>query len=163
MALNPLAPVENHDLTGRRNPDTAPQPVFSRELGMFLSCLPDLSKRSVEESRGVAWDCNCGTGDLAVILGRDCGWRVVGTDPSSNKIQRAEEIERENLEAGGTIRPGLTYRCAFPDSSGLADGTVGLVIAHQAHTYELPAFYEEVRRVAWRRHRRTWLRSYECK
>jgi len=85
--------------------------------------------------RRLAWDCATGSGQAAVGLA-DHFDRVVATDVSSEQIGHARP------------HPGIEYRVARAEASGLADGSVDLVTAAAAaHWFDLPAFGAEVRRV----------------
>ncbi len=85
---------------------------------------------------GLALDVGCGTGQLSTLLARRFE-RVVATDASAAQVAAAAPHER------------VTYRVAPAERSGLEAGTVDLVaVAQAAHWFDLPPFYEEVRRVA---------------
>ncbi|MGH8259489.1 MAG: class I SAM-dependent methyltransferase [Steroidobacteraceae bacterium] len=87
------------------------------------------------ESRRLAWDCACGTGQASVDLAERFD-RVVATDASARQIEAAFPHER------------VEYRVASAEHSGLADGSIDLVTVAQAlHWFDLPRFYAEVRRV----------------
>lgn len=96
---------------------------------------------------GLALDCGCGTGQLAVLLARRFD-RVVALDASPQQIGNA------------TPDPRVEYRCAPAERSGLPDRSTDLIVAAQAaHWFDLPAFYTEVRRIA-RPHAAVALVSY---
>lgn len=85
--------------------------------------------------RRLAWDCATGSGQAAVAL---AGYfdEVVATDASSSQIEAARP------------RPGVSYRVAPADASGLTVQSVDLVTVAQAlHWFDLERFYAEVRRV----------------
>jgi SAM-dependent methyltransferase len=83
----------------------------------------------------LALDCGCGTGQLSVLLARRFA-RVVATDASAQQIANAEP------------HPRVDYRVAPADRSGLPDASADLIVAAQAaHWFDLPAFYDEARRV----------------
>lgn len=89
----------------------------------------------VSPANETAWDCATGNGQAAVGLVPHFH-RVVATDASAEQIRHA------------AARPGVDYRVAPAESSGLADGSVGLVtVAQAAHWFDLPRFYAEVARV----------------
>jgi ubiquinone/menaquinone biosynthesis C-methylase UbiE len=89
----------------------------------------------VAPSRGLAWDCACGSGQATVDLA-GCFDRVVATDASAGQL------------AGAKPHPGVEYRHAPAESSGLADASVDLITVAQAlHWFDLPRFYAEARRV----------------
>lgn len=86
-------------------------------------------------ARGLAWDCATGSGqaarDLAVHFER-----VIATDASAAQIGRAPPA------------PGIEYRVAAAESSGLASGSVDLVTVAQAlHWFAMDCFFAECARV----------------
>jgi SAM-dependent methyltransferase len=90
----------------------------------------------IAPSRGLAWDCGCGTGQLSVLLAQRFE-RVIATDASEEQIAKA------------TLHPSVDYRCAPAEACGLPDAVVDLAVAAQAaHWFDLPAYYAEVERVA---------------
>ena len=103
------------------------RPVYPDRLAKFLvSASPD---------KRLALDVGCGSGQLALLLAENFE-RVVGIDPSADQLAHAAQHER------------VEYRCAAAERLPLPDGSVSLVAAAQAaHWFDLPAFYEEVRRV----------------
>ncbi|QFU17324.1 class I SAM-dependent methyltransferase [Microvirga thermotolerans] len=104
------------------------RPTYPPELADYLAGLC--------ETPDVALDVGCGNGQLSVLLaGRFAS--VLATDASARQIESAVPHER------------VTYRVAPAERSGLPERSVDLVTAAQAaHWFDLPAFYEEVRRVA---------------
>ena len=83
----------------------------------------------------LALDAGCGTGQLSVLLARRFR-RVIATDASARQIEEAEP------------HPGIEYRVAPAEQSGLEDGSADLfTVAQAAHWFELSSFYEEVRRI----------------
>jgi len=91
---------------------------------------------SVVPGRGLAWDAGCGSGQLSVLLAERFE-RVVATDASPEQIAHAAP------------HPGVEYRVARAEASGLPDRCVDLATAAQAaHWFDLDAYYAEVRRVA---------------
>lgn len=81
------------------------------------------------------WDCAAGSGQATVDLARRFE-RVIGTDASAEQVASAPQI------------PGVEWRVALADQSGLPDASVGLVTVAQAvHWFPLDRFYAEVRRV----------------
>lgn len=83
-----------------------------------------------------AWDCATGNGQAALALAGHFA-QVIATDASAEQIAHAERAA------------GVTYRVAAAERSGLgADGVDLITVAQAAHWFDLPAFYEEVRRVA---------------
>lgn len=84
----------------------------------------------------LAWDCATGNGQAAVGLA-PLFRRVVATDLSAEQLKLA------------TAAPGVTYRVAPAEASGLDDTSVDLVTVAQAlHWFDLERFYSEVRRVS---------------
>lgn len=86
-------------------------------------------------ARRRAWDCAAGNGQATVGL---AGYftEVLATDASGEQLAQAPAL------------PGVAYRTALAEASGLPDRSVDLVTVAQAlHWLELPAFYAEVRRV----------------
>ena len=84
---------------------------------------------------GTAWDIGCGTGQLSVDLARRFS-RVVATDPAQAQLDAA------------TPAPGVEYRCAPAEASGLPDASIALAVAAQAaHWFDWPRFLAEVERV----------------
>lgn len=83
----------------------------------------------------LAWDCAAGSGQASLDLAGHFR-RVVASDASAAQI------------AAATPHPGVEYRIAPAESSGLDDASVDLVTVAQAlHWFDLERFYAEVRRV----------------
>jgi SAM-dependent methyltransferase len=90
----------------------------------------------ISPKREAALDCGCGNGQAAIMLAPHFG-RVFAVDPSQEQIRNA--IPGDNIE----------YRIAPAEQTGLADGSVDLVVAGQAlHWFDFDRFYREVERVA---------------
>jgi SAM-dependent methyltransferase len=88
--------------------------------------------------RDVAWDAGCGSGQLSVLLAARFA-RVIATDPSSEQLAQARQ------------ESGVEYRQASAEASGLPAASVDLAVAAQAaHWFDLPRYYDEVRRVVRR-------------
>jgi SAM-dependent methyltransferase len=86
-------------------------------------------------ARDRAWDCATGTGQAATGLARHFA-QVVATDASEGQIGAAEQA------------PGIEYRVAPADASGIEAASVDLVTVAQAlHWLPLDRFYPEVTRV----------------
>lgn len=103
------------------------RPGYPPELFAHLAALVD--------RRELAWDCATGSGQAAHGL---APWfrRVVATDVSAAQLEHARP--EGNVE----------YRQAAAEASGLDPGSVDLVtVAAALHWLDLPAFYDEVRRV----------------
>jgi SAM-dependent methyltransferase len=82
-----------------------------------------------------AWDCGTGSGQAAVGLAGAFSY-VVATDASAAQLAAA---------AG---HPRVGYVRSAAEASGLASGCADAIVAAQAvHWFDLPAFYEEVKRV----------------
>lgn len=99
---------------------------------------PDALFRYLADSspqRKLAWDCATGSGQAAVGLA-EVFERVIATDASESQVSHAEE------------HPGVEYRVAPAESSGIEEGSVDLVTVAQAlHWFDFEKFYSEVRRV----------------
>jgi SAM-dependent methyltransferase len=103
------------------------RPGYPKEL---FDCL-----RSIAPSPQFAWDCGTGNGQAAVGLASVFD-RVIATDASEKQIANAQPHER------------VEYCVAPAENSGSESGTVDLIMVAQAlHWFDLPRFYEEVRRV----------------
>ncbi|WP_027133303.1 class I SAM-dependent methyltransferase [Geminicoccus roseus] len=106
----------------------AHRPTYPASLADFLA--------GIAPGRGRALDGGCGTGQLSVLLAEKFQ-EVVATDASAAQIAQA------------TPHPRVRYRVATAERSGLEEASVDLVtVAQAAHWLDLPAFYDEVRRVA---------------
>jgi ubiquinone/menaquinone biosynthesis C-methylase UbiE len=115
---------------------------FSDRASTYASRRPSYPPELVEyiaglaPARNVAWDCGCGSGQMSVPLAKSFA-RVVATDASSEQIAHA------------TPHPKVEYSVAPAEKTGIAQGSVDLiVVAQSAHWFDLPKFYEEARRVA---------------
>jgi SAM-dependent methyltransferase len=103
------------------------RPRYPRELFEYLG--------NVAPSRMLSWDCGTGNGQAAVGLASVFD-RVIATDASEKQIANAQPHER------------VEYRVAPAEDSGIESETVDLIMVAQAlHWFDLPGFYEEVRRV----------------
>ena len=103
------------------------RPTYPIELIFFLA---DLARQTK-----LAWDCGCGSGQLSTLLAERFE-KVHATDASAKQIENAVPHTR------------VDYACAPAEASGLPDGVADLIVAGQAaHWFDLPAFYQEVRRV----------------
>jgi SAM-dependent methyltransferase len=103
------------------------RPRYPHALFEYLS--------SVAPDRALAWDCATGNGQAAVELAEVFD-RVIATDASEKQISKAQPHER------------VEYRVAPAENSGIDSRTIDLIMVAQAlHWFDLPRFYEEVRRV----------------
>jgi ubiquinone/menaquinone biosynthesis C-methylase UbiE len=103
------------------------RPHYPPELFDYLAALVPPSS--------TVWDCAAGNGQASVDLAQRFS-KVIATDASAEQI------------AAATPHPGVEYRVAVAEQSGLADGSVGLVTVAQAlHWFDLTKFYAEARRV----------------
>lgn len=104
------------------------RPEYPPELAAYLA--------SIAPVNTPAADIGCGSGQLTKLLAQHVG-AVFGLDPSASQITHAQPHDR------------ITYLCAPAEQLPLHDNSIGLITAAQAaHWFNLPAFYEEVRRVA---------------
>jgi SAM-dependent methyltransferase len=119
--------VERPDFSGIGAEHVASRPRYPADLFEWLA-------QSVAERRA-AWDAATGNGQAAVGLARHFP-RVFATDLSAAQIREA------------TRNPRIEYRVAPAEASGLAPDSIDLVTVSGAiHWFDLPRFYEEVRRV----------------
>lgn len=104
------------------------RPEYPVQLADYLASMaPDVQ---------LAVDVGCGNGQLTQLLAARFE-QVIGLDPSAEQIDHASS-------SGGVI-----YQCAPAEKLPLADRSASLITAAQAaHWFDLPAFYNEVRRVA---------------
>jgi SAM-dependent methyltransferase len=85
--------------------------------------------------RQLAWDCATGSGQAAIALAAHFD-RVVATDASQAQVDAA------------LAHPGVSYRVAAAEDSGLDADTVDLVTVGQAlHWFDIPRFFAEAARV----------------
>lgn len=104
------------------------RPRYPPELFRVLAGLCSTRRR--------AWDCATGNGQAAGGLAPFFG-EVIATDASAQQIASAEPC------------PGVSYRVAPAEASGLEAASVDLTTVAQAlHWLDFDAFYREVRRVA---------------
>ena len=114
---------------------------FSRQAAEYAKYRPrypeGLFRRLalIAPSNQLAWDCATGSGQAALELARVFG-RVIATDASEKQVANAK------------AHPGVEYRVATAENSGLESGSVDLITVAQAlHWFDLEQFYAEVRRV----------------
>ena len=120
---------------------TAFKDHFSAHAGNYARARPRYPENlfrclaGIADKRDLAWDCATGNGQAAESLARYFD-AVVATDASASQIGQASPV------------PGVAFRVAPAESSGLAPGSVDLVTVAQAlHWFELERFFDEVRRV----------------
>jgi len=127
------APASNVDPTHR----------FSDRVGYYKLSRPGFPKEAVDailEGLGepqslVAADVGSGTGISSVMLA-ERGVRVIGVEPNAA------------MRSAATGHPLVEYRDGTAESTGLADGSVGLVVAAQAfHWFQPDAALREFSRV----------------
>jgi SAM-dependent methyltransferase len=103
------------------------RPTYPPDLFAWLA---DMSP-----GRGLAVDVGTGNGQAAVALAQHFE-HVIGLDPSAEQIARAQ------------AHPGVDYRVAPAEATGLADGSVDLLVAAQAfHWFDRGAFLTEAARI----------------
>lgn len=123
----PAAPGFKDHFSALATGYAAHRPTYPAALVDFLAGLVP--------TRHLVWDCGCGSGQLSMLLARAFD-RVIATDASRDQI--ASALPNDKIE----------YRCAPAEKSGLPDGSADLItVAQAAHWFDLPAFYEEARRV----------------
>jgi SAM-dependent methyltransferase len=123
-------------VTGVASPDFSPfAAAYARSRPRYPAELFDWLAAQCPR-RDAAWDCATGNGQAALgLAGRFA--RVVATDRSAEQLRHAP------------ARPGVEWRAAPAESSGLADASIDLVtVAAAVHWFDLPAFLVEVARVA---------------
>lgn len=104
------------------------RPDYPAEIVTYFTSLLPATRLAV--------DVGCGTGQLTRLLAPFFD-RVIGLDPSADQILNAAQTER------------VTYQCAPAEHLPLEDKSANLITAAQAaHWFDLPKFFDEVRRVA---------------
>lgn len=104
------------------------RPEYPAEVTQFLA--------SVSPGRALAVDVGCGNGQLTGHLAQHFD-KVLGLDPSADQITHA------------TPHPRVEYGCAAAERLPVVDHSADLITAAQAaHWFDLPRFYDEVRRIA---------------
>lgn len=101
----------------------------------YPQALYDFIVKQVKE-RSTAWDCACGSGQVAQDLADRFG-KVFATDHSENQIANA--FKKENI----------LYSISPAEKTSFADKQFDLVTVGQAlHWFDIPAFFNEARRVS---------------
>jgi len=104
------------------------RPTYPPALAAFLAGLAP--------RRDLVVDVGCGTGQLSVLLAGHFD-RVEAFDISADQVSNA------------TPHPKVSYTIAPCDDLPVEDGAAALItVAQAAHWFDLPAFYEEARRIA---------------
>lgn len=118
-----------------KSPDYSPyakryaksRPGYPAELFEYLASLTEL--------HDIAWDCATGSGQAARSLVNYYD-KIIATDVSSEQIKNAVKHKR------------IEYRIATSEKSGIKNRSVNLItVASAVHWFNLPEFYNEVRRV----------------
>ncbi len=114
---------------------------FSRLAPAYASCRPHYPDElfaylaALAPNRELAWDCAAGTGQASIHLARRFN-RVVASDISAAMLEQAPR------------HPGIEYRVAPAEASGLPDAAANLVTVAQAlHWLNTTTFYAEAERV----------------
>ena len=114
---------------------------FSRLAPAYASCRPHYPESLFDHLAGLvrrhdlAWDCAAGSGQAAIPLARRFK-RVLATDISAAMLGQAAPT------------PGVEYRVAPAEASGLGDASADLVTVAQAlHWLDQERFYREAVRV----------------
>jgi SAM-dependent methyltransferase len=103
------------------------RPTYPDELFRFLA--------SVASSHTAAWDCATGNGQVATALANYFS-TIVATDASQSQIDAA------------LAHPGVDYRVAAAEQSGLAENSIDLISVGQAlHWFDQERFMLEAKRV----------------
>ena len=109
------------------------RPGYPAALFAWLASLCPHSGTSTEHD--TAWDCATGSGQAALGLAPHFR-QIIATDASAEQIRHTEP------------HPGIDYRVAPAEASGLPERSVDLItVAQAAHWFDLPRFYAEATRV----------------
>jgi SAM-dependent methyltransferase len=103
------------------------RPTYPRAVFAWLA--------SLAPTRKLAWDAGTGNGQAAALLAEHFA-HVEASDASAAQL------------AAATPHPGVHYRVAPAEASGLADASVDLALSAQAlHWFDHVRYFAEVRRV----------------
>ena len=104
------------------------RPNYPPELFDYLA--------SISPERELAWDCATGNGQAAVELAEHFD-KVIATDASARQIESAQP------------HPGISYRVAPAETSGIDPDSVDLILVAQAlHWFDMDRFFTEATRVS---------------
>ena len=122
-------------MTTSRDHFSAVAPSYAAYRPRYPSALFDfLADRA--PARTLAWDCACGNGQASIDLVERFE-RVIATDSSEAQIAQAPS------------HPGIEWRVAPCERSGIAEATCDLVTVAQAlHWLDIDAFFREAARVS---------------
>ena len=114
---------------------------FSRQSDVYAKYRPGYPDSLFQEIlshvelKDLAWDCATGNGQAAKFLAPHFV-KIIATDASEKQIKNANPIE--NVE----------FLVGTAEKTGFEDHSVDLItVAQAAHWFDLPKFYEEVKRV----------------
>lgn len=109
--------------------------LYARHRPSYPESLAD-SLAALCDSRALALDVGCGTGQLSRLLA-DRFTQVIATDASQAQI--TEAVPHATID----------YRCESAEHINITQSSANLIVAAQAaHWFDLQAFYREVLRVA---------------
>ncbi|GHB46540.1 hypothetical protein GCM10007094_39810 [Pseudovibrio japonicus] len=104
------------------------RPTYPIQLAQFLA--------SQCTRHNLAVDVGCGNGQFSVLLSNHFK-QVLATDVSASQIENAAAV------------PNIHFAVEPAEHCSAKDNSVDLIVAAQAaHWFDLPRFYEEVRRIA---------------
>ena len=90
---------------------------------------------SISQERELAWDCATGSGQAAVGLAEHFA-KVIATDASAQQIESAQR------------HPGISYRVAPSEASGIEPGSVDLILVAQALHHQFVRTWKHVEKAA---------------
>lgn len=119
-----------------------PKDRFSKLSGKYAAFRPTYPQALYDfilshvKNRSTAWDCATGNGQVAKDLAPHFD-KIFATDISIAQIESAVRL------------PNVEYSVSQAHESGFPSSTFDLITVGQAiHWFDIPAFYEEVKRVA---------------